>query len=43
MLSATFPSPLATRATFDCATHDLKILSTNNSNFRHSLCGLTHY
>jgi hypothetical protein len=30
MLSAAFPSPLTTRATFNCATHDLSILSRNN-------------
>ena len=32
MFSAAFPSPLATRATFNGATHDLKILSRNDSN-----------
>jgi len=30
MLSAAFPSPLATRATFNGATHDLRILSRND-------------
>ena len=32
MFSAAFPSPLATRATLNCATHDLRILSRNDLN-----------
>ena len=32
MFSAAFPCPLATRATFNCATHDLTILSRNDLN-----------
>jgi hypothetical protein len=32
MFSAALPSPLATRSTFNGATHDLRILSRNDLN-----------